>query len=332
MNRRSGVLLRRLAPPPPTASPTQPSPPPTTGGKRGFSLANFNPLAQGTLTLSFEGTSARLLLVQGGVKRWQDLALSPRFFRNGVVADAPGIGQALAQEMRQSGLGRGRLVCALPAAQAATRLIALPPGARGNINALVAREVRRLMPVAEETNYLFWQVLPPRAGQIRAYALTVPKAPLMALVEGLRAAGLKPRSLELKPLALARAVGRPETIIVNGESNSLDVVIVTEGVPTILRSVFLGDPPPPSEVAQTRLLEELTRTISFYNDTNRDRPLGPEVPVFVTGEMALNPGLGQEIASTTGRSVPPLDSPLPGPPDFPLALFMVNLGLALKKT
>lgn len=333
MNQRTGVLLRRLAPPPPVPPPPpQPTPPPKAGGKARFSLANLNPLAQGTITISFEGASARVLLVRGGVKQWQNIALSPRFFRNGVIVDAASTGQALTEALRSTGLGRGRLVAGLPGAQAATRIIPIPSGARGNINMVVTREVRRLMPLDEETNYRFWQVLPPRAGQQRAYTVTIPKAPLLALVESLRMAGLKPKALDLKPLALARALGRPEAIIANGESNSLDVVIVAEGVPAVLRSVFLGDTPPPSDVAQARLLEELTRTISFYNDTNRDRPLSPDLPVFLCGEMALNPDLRQEVISATGRPVPPLDCPIPSPPDFPLALFMVNIGLALKKT
>jgi hypothetical protein len=63
---------------------------------------------------------------------------------------------------------------------------------------------------------------------------------------------------------------------------------------------------------------------------NRTNPLPADVPIYLTGEIALNAELAQRVSTLSGRTVAPLELPLSYPEHFPVALYMVNLGLILK--
>jgi len=63
---------------------------------------------------------------------------------------------------------------------------------------------------------------------------------------------------------------------------------------------------------------------------NRSNPLPASVPIYLTGEVALNPELAQRVGALSGRTVAPVESPLSCPAHFPVALYMTNIGLILK--
>lgn len=325
-------LLRRLPPPPaeapsPRAAEAAPSPaPPPPAPRRRFVFP-----ARSTLCLSLEGTSLRALRIRRGiVETWTSQSFPPRLMRGGAVADSAGLGEIIAAALGERGLRGGRLFCALPGFQAISRVLTLPAVPRARLGGVVEREARRLMAFDPAASYFYWQLLSSRT-PVRVFALATPREPLRALVEALQGAGLRPEVMDLKPLALARAVNASHAIIGNAEATSVDVVVVVGGVPEVMRSLHLGDEPLAPEYVRTRLAEELMRTISYYNDTHRENPLPAEVPVFLTGEVASSAAMGTEIARLTGRAVASLAPPLVYPADLPLASFAVNLGLALKK-
>jgi hypothetical protein len=186
------------------------------------------------------------------------------------------------------------------------------------------------MTVSEEDNYFHWQVLPTTTAQTRVFVLAVPKEPLSALLRALNQANIRPKNVDLKPLALMRAVNQRDAIIANCESNSMELVIVSDDVPVLIRSVFLGEGVVTQDYAVGRISDELGRTIVTYNEINKEHPLDPNVPIYLTGAAAAGVPFALNVAALTGRTVQPLEAPLHAPEDFPLAEYMVNLGLILK--
>jgi len=300
--------------------------------RRQLRRPRFSLFSREVLHLSIEGTTIRITASRGdAITGWLSVPIAPRYFRNGYIADSQNVGQAISSALREAGLRRGSVVYALPGFQTLTRVINLPQAARRNLDTVVEREARRLMPFSTENSHLFWQRLPPQRGQERVYAVTVPKEPLATLTDAMQRAGLRPRAVDLHPLALARGINRSDGIIVHGENNSFEVIIMVEGIPSLVRSTFLGEQPSDLESVASRLTDELARTIAYYNETNQDNPLDPALPIYITGELAAVSRAADEITAITGRSVAPLEAPLRCPPELPLPQFMVNLGLALKK-
>jgi len=283
------------------------------------------------ISLSIEGTTLRILTFQkGSVEAWDSVPFNPQFVTMGQVADAPGMGGVIKSTLEERGLTSGRVVCALPGLRTMSRVISLPPVAKKELADVVAREARRVLTVSEEDNYLHWQLLPTETDSPQVYVLAVPREPLHALVDAIRQAGLRPYAVDLKPLALMRAVNRMDAIIANGESNSVELVIAVDDVPTLIRSVFLGEGVVSQDYAVGRISDEITRTINFYNDSNQENPLSPEVPIYLTGAAASGVSFALNVAALIGYPIQPLDPPLPCPEDLPIAEFIVNLGLVLK--
>ena len=80
-----------------------------------------------------------------------------------------------------------------------------------------------------------------------------------------------------------------------------------------------------------RALDELTKTIGFYNGNHPEEPLPTNTPLILTGELSGDPVASQLIQAETGYPVERILPPIVLPPDFPLDLYTTNIGLALKK-
>jgi type IV pilus assembly protein PilM len=305
----------------------QESAPKERRGPRGFSL-----FSRETLCLSIEGNSIRITVTRGqSITGWLSAPIDSRMLRNGYVSDTHAMGGAITAALQEGGIKGGSVIYAIPGFQTITRVIDVPRGVGRNLDELVEREARRLMPYSAENNHLFWQRLPAVRGQERVYAVTVPREPLAAITEAIQYAGLKPKAADVRPLALARAVNQANAIVAHGENNSFAVIVVVDGVPTLIRSTFLGDHPMDLESVATRLADELVRTISYYNDTNQEHPLDQSLPINITGEIAALPSTAEQIGLVIGRPVVLPKAPLKSPAELPLPQFMVNVGLALKK-
>lgn len=335
-------LLRRLPPPPaappPTAAapppePPSPAPPPVgesapSGRARRRSAGLFG---KATVCVSIDGLWVRALrIVSNGVDSWHSQPLAPTLLRGGGIADVDGVAAVVEEVVEAVGGRRARVRCAVSGVQALFHVLTVPPFPRSRIVEVLQREARRAINFSPETSYLTWQTLPGR-GMFRAFLLSVPREPLQVMLAAARAAGLKPTVVDLRPLAMARATGAADAIIANAESTSLDLVILVEGLPVAMRSLATAETPLPTTGVQVRLLEELGRVIAFYNDSHRERPLPPALPVFLTGGEGANPALGLEVVRLTGHPVEALALEMDCPPGFPAAVYAVPLGLALKK-
>lgn len=283
------------------------------------------------IALSIEGTDLRFVsFYENSIESWDSVSFDPQFLSVGQVADPEGLGGVIRSTLEGREVSKSLVVCALPGLRTVSRVISMPKVGMKQLKIVVPREVKRLITVSEEDNYLHWQALPTETDQIQIFALAVPKEALLAFMEALRVGGVRPRAIDLKPLALMRAVNQKDAVIANGESNSMELVIVVDDVPVLIRSVFLGEGVVTQDYAVGRISDELGRTIVSYNEINRDNPLDPEVPIYLTGATAGSVPFALNVAALTGRTVQPLEPPIPYPEDFPLAEFMVNVGLILK--
>lgn len=295
-------------------------------------LASSSLLGRRILALSLDGNSLRVLGCRGRVvERWYHFPLPSQLIKGGVVSDIEGLAEALSLVWRSAKLGGGPLYYALSSLGIATRLLRLPRVAKAELGAVVNREARKVLALSAESTHFFWQEASAKGSQLytMAYVVAVPREPLRALLEAFRLAHLRLAAIDLKPLALSRLIKERDAAIVHGDSNNLELAVIAEGFPVLIRNVYLGDEGVPREAAQARLLEELGRTLDFYNDTNRDNPLPSTAPLYVSGSLA-DATLADSLARLTGHPawLPP--SPLTSPQAFPVAEYFVNLGLALR--
>lgn len=305
-------------------------------GIKDFKLSSlpFMP-PQKRLSICIEGTTLRILACEEDtINKWANIPFNPALLKNGFIANPKEMAKVIKNALNGKDISEKnykKAIAALPGFQSLSRVISLPKARDVNPKVVLPREANRLMPISPENSYLFWQEVEGDVAQRTFFVLAVPKQPLLRLVETLRLAGLKPAKIDIAPLALARAVNSSDAIIANAENNGIDIVIIRDHIPYVMRSIFSGEEPMPLESLAPRVIEELGRNVSYYNETNRDNPLLSNVPVYLCGACAIDTDLPSMVQSEIGHAVGEVKQILKSPQDFPTAQMMVNMGLMLKE-
>ena len=283
------------------------------------------------ITLYIEDTDIKLLVTKGRqVEKWASLLLEPSLVVDGVIVNEDQVADSIRMLFKLQGVKAKKVVVGLSGLNSIFRVISLPELPPALIPEAVMNEAGRVIPVPLEQVYLSYQPIPAAKGETLLYLVAYPRNSTDALVRTLVKAGLKPEVMDLAPLALCRCADAPRAIIVSSWLTYLDIVIMEDRMPQVIRSLSL-----PTEAASLQeklptIIEELNRTIAFYNSNNPQRPLDSSVPIFVSGDLAEAPDSWQTIAGEHGYPVSALPPPLQFPETFNPFQFMVNMGLALK--
>jgi len=283
-----------------------------------------------TVAISIEGTTLRILVVRDNVvESWLAAPLEERVCRGGLIFDPVALGARIDEIRERFDIPKGRIAWALSSRQVTARVLDLP-GLRGKeLQSAVNDEAQRLMGAGPEDNFLHATRLDGRIRNRGVFVVAVPKVAVLTALEAMDGAGLRPWTMDVRSLALIRAIGRPNAVILNLEEDGLDLAIVERGIPTLLRSV-----PLPSgidlAIAQDRLVDEAERALGYYEDINPDRPLDPETPLYLTGSLATGIALSERVRAVTRHPIGRVTTALSHPADFPVGEYLVNLGLAVK--
>jgi type IV pilus assembly protein PilM len=130
---------------------------------------------------------------------------------------------------------------------------------------------------------------------------------------------------------LCRIPNEPKAIIVNARLDHMDVIVIADRLPQVIRRLSLPSEAESLEEKLPSIAEEFNRTVAFYNSSHMDNPLDSTVPVFVCGDLVEAPETWQSLVGQSGYSVSALPSPVEPPEGFDPNEFMVNIGLALKE-
>ncbi|MEW6233083.1 MAG: pilus assembly protein PilM [Chloroflexota bacterium] len=286
--------------------------------------------AREIVTLSLEDQSLRALTVRDGkVARWGELPLSPGLVKEGLIQNPGQVGGLVKSFLAGLKAPAKKAVVGISGVRSVTRYIDLPRMSPSLLEEAVVREAKREMPVPLEELYLSWQVVEGIADRQTVFLLGVPREVLDALALAMQAAGIRPYLVDLKPLALVRAARESVAVIADLELASLSVIIVTGGLPALIRSISLNRAETEDKVYS--LIQEVERTAKFYNDSHKDAPLPEATPVVLTGDLAGLPTLAAGLAERLHNPARLSGSPLPCPDEFPAYKYLANLGLALKK-
>ena len=284
------------------------------------------------VSLFIEDTAIKLLVTSGRrVEKWAKLPLEPELVSDGLILDEAQVAEKLKELFKQQKIVTRTVTAGLSGLNSIYRLTSLPELPAAILPEAVKQEAGRIVPVPIDQLYLSYQTIPAPAGETGIFLAAFPRNTADAMLRTLSKAGIKASTMDLAPLALCRTVDAPEAIVIDGRSAGLDIAILVDRVPQVIRSFSL---PGETESMVERLpsiVEELERTIAFYNSGHPAKPLSPAVPVFVSGDLAAVPESWQLLSGTQDASASELPSPMQAPEGFDASQFMVNIGLSLKK-
>ena len=283
------------------------------------------------VTLYIEDTDIKLLVTKGKhVEKWASLLLEPSLVRDGVILDEDQVAESIKNLFKLGGVKQKKVVVGISGLNSIFRVITLPELSSALLPEAIMNEARRVIPVPLEQVYLSYQPIPASRGETRLFLVAYPRNSTDTLIKTLHKAGLKPNVMDLAPLALSRCANEPRAIIINSWLTYLDVIIMTDSLPQVIRSLSLPTEAVALKEKLSVIAEELARTVAFYNTSNPGNPLGSTVPVFVCGDLAEEPDSWQSLVGQLGYPVSALIPPIQFPEEFSPCTFMVNIGLALK--
>jgi type IV pilus assembly protein PilM len=290
-------------------------------------------MAKKVTTLFIRDTGINLLVMKGTqVSKWASLPLEPGLVSQGLIVDEAQVADKVKQIFKETGVKAKNVITALSGHDSLYRIMTMPELPDAVLPEAIRREAKRTMPTPLEEVYFSYQRLAAATkGETRIFLVTYPRNLVDALIRTLRKAGIKPQVMDLAPLALCRIPDEPRAIIVNARLDHLDVMVISDRLPQVIRRLVLPGEAESLEERLPLIAEEFNRTLAFYNSGHMEKPLDTGVPVFVCGDLAAKPETWQAAVSNAGYPV----SALPAPVQLPEGLngneFMVNIGLALKE-
>ena len=290
-------------------------------------------MAKKVTTLFIRDASINLLVMKGEqVEKWASLPLETGLVSQGLIIEEEQVADKIKQIFKEAGASTSKVITALSGDDSLYRIITLPELPEAVLPEAIRREVKRTIPTPLEDIYYSYQRLPSiMKGESRIFLVAFPRNLADALVRTLRQAGVKPYIMDLAPLALSRIPDEPRAIIVNARLDHLDVAVITDRLPQVIRRVSLPGETESLEERLPLIAEEFNRTVAFYNSSHVENPIDATVPVFVCGDLVEEPESWQSAVGGAGYQVSALSSPVESPEGFDSSEFMVNIGLALKE-
>jgi type IV pilus assembly protein PilM len=289
-------------------------------------------MAKEVTTLFIRDDVVNLLVVEGKqIKKWASLPLEPGLVRQGLVLDEEQVAAKVKELFNLEKVNTWKVIVGLSGLNSLYRLIILPEMPEAVIAEAVKHEARRVIPMPLDEVYLSYQIVPAPEGERRIFLAAFPRNVADALIRTLQRAGIEPYIMDLAPLALCRILDEPRGIIINARLDHLSIMVMEERLPRLIRRLTLPGEAETSAEKLPTIIEELNRTVAFYNSSHQENPIDSTMPIFVCGELAEAPESWQSLVSQVSYSVSPLPSPLESPEGFNPNEFMVNIGLALKE-
>ena len=288
-------------------------------------------LAGRQVALSVEAGVLRILVLEGRrIQNWLSYPLT----EGQLEGDAPSSGtiQSAVEAYRsREGRIRGNVSVCFSSSEALVRTLAIPKlKSRKMVAQAIDWQAEHELFVSKAQVHLFWQPFDAGPDEQNFLLVGLHKDAFAQLYKAVRNAKLRPVLWELKPLALVRAVGRPQVVIANLEVDGTDLIVVSQGVPRLVRSIS-AQPNSTVDERSRILADEIAQTVQYYTASQPQHAWDSEAPIVLTGGLAGDPDLVQALRAKCAMPVEPFVCPWPCPPDFPAHTYASAIGLMRKR-
>lgn len=238
----------------------------------------------------------------------------------------PDVGRRVRQLMRDAGISGKEAVLGISGLYSVTRVVKMPQLTAADALQAIPGMASSLFPI--DGLSMRWQLVPGDEVFHRVLVVGVPNTMVTGNTASLGAAGIRPKTLELRAMALTRVVNRVQALIINVDTETLDVVVVSDGIPQIMRTVTIT-PDQGEEELVSQMSAVLHQAVVFFGQNNPDGQLPGNTPLFITGSISEDPELPGKVATKVEFPMGEIKPPIDCPPHFPVGAFAAALGLAL---
>ena len=252
--------------------------------------------------------------------------------QDGQILDAVELGAAISSLLEEKHLKASKVVFEISGIRTLPRLLRLPQVDKKILEESIFNEAERQLPLPIGELYTPRARLSDEDAEARYLTVAMSKNQVDLQVDALQAAKVKSFEIDVKPLALARAINSENAIICDIELDRAELAIVVDGVLKLARILHFSGHELSIEDKATYVASELTKTLAHYESRQPDGPIGPDVPLFLVGTLASRPDVRALIAEEIDHPLEELELELQYPADFPVLQFAACVGLAMKES
>lgn len=233
----------------------------------------------------------------------------------------------LLKTLAGSGIASSLARVAISDAGVAVRDFRLARMPDADLQSAVKYEAKRIIPMDPGDVYYAWHAAPV-ARQFAIYLAAARREMVDGLIAAVGAAGLQVERVDLRALALARAVAVADGLILDWGHGEATLVLQVAGRPRFFRTVLLEALPVDGLDMH---LEELSLSVDallkFIRSADPEASVGPETPLYLTGLFGLVPEAADAARTRFAHQlrVPAVAGPWPS--DFPWHLHLAGIGL-----
>jgi type IV pilus assembly protein PilM len=289
-------------------------------------------MAKTITSIYIQDSSIDLLVMKDQVvDRWASMPLEPDLVNQGQIVNEEQVSSKITALLKLESVSTKRIIVGLSGLNSVFRIATLPELPDAILAEAVRHEASRMLPVSIDEVYLTYQRIPSAVGETRVFLAATPRSMIDSIIKTVKGAGLDPYLIDLAPLALSRIPDQPRSIIIDAKSDHLGIIIMSERLPQVIRSLPLASDTDDYSENITAISEELNRTITFYNSMHLEAPLDDTVPIYVGSELVNYQEAWPELLGRLENPVELLPLQIEFADGFNPSDFLVNIGLVFKE-
>jgi hypothetical protein len=275
----------------------------------------------------------KVLAARGNkVVKWYSTPVPDDVVKAGIIREPQAMGVILDNLFNTLKLSRDHVICSVTGLPFIYRTLRMP-GTERISNEAIEREARREMSLSTEDMFLAWQAADthPETKELDYFVVGVPRTALSSLVETLTKARIKPYLIDVKPLALARAVSLPNALIVSLEKDYFDVVVVASGLVRVIHSINPSGKSGDVFGLVNEVEDALNKAVKSFERDFPGMSLPADTPILLAGKFTADSRLPLMVQEGTRRQVKTIAANIPAPSALPVEQYAGALGLLGKK-
>lgn len=243
----------------------------------------------------------------------------------GKVRDPGAVATALRQLLARTEITLTRALIAASDGIATFRVLRFP---RTFGDHEVDSAVAKALPLDPERMRIRWVDLAEAPEDRLIYAAAWDRALVRSITEAAQAAGIEATAVDFKSSCVARAVSEPSCVVLDMNSDPVEIFLIDDHVPCLWHSFELKVPI--SDDLAPALAAPLQTVLRFYK-RRRDTDFGSRSPILITGEQVLPAQVATKLSELVEHPV----GSLPYPPRVSTDVrptYLTCLGLLMRRS
>jgi Tfp pilus assembly protein PilN len=286
-----------------------------------------------SITMDITDSDIRVVSFEGEkVTKWASRSLGEGLVKGGTILEPKATALLIDELFTSLQLNKSRVICTLTGLPFIYRTITMPDVKGGIKVDAIEREGRRELSITEEEMFLFWQGTEtnPKENEKEYFVLAVPKLQLNSLFETLSQAKLISPVIDIKALAISRAVAMKDAIIISLEKRYFEIVMVANGMVRVIHSLSSEAASDNNLAIVSDIVDGLSRAVKYFNRDYSKSALPLNTPIILGGALSSNQEILRLVRNVSGHPTEIFKPQLDLPTEMPIGIYTSNIGLMLK--